>query len=142
MEMDTHAVEDPVSVAKVEPLHGHEHPTLDVALLEHELLVADDGFEVRVEELEDEVQVRLVAKHVQELWADASSAVFPLGVTRGVTCLDYVGMAQLAEELHFADRRHVEAVLELADLDLRACGCVSVYLNPSPCRTRRRAVPF
>jgi hypothetical protein len=76
----THAVEDPVPVAKVEPFHGHEHPTLDVALLEHEVLVADDGFEVRVEELEDEVQVRLVAEHVQELWADVSSAVFLLGV--------------------------------------------------------------
>jgi hypothetical protein len=36
-------------------------------------------FEVRVEELEDEVQVRLVAEHVQELWADVSSAVFLLG---------------------------------------------------------------
>jgi hypothetical protein len=48
--------------------------------LEHEVLVADDGFEVRVEELEDEVQVRLVAEHVQELWADVSSAVFLLGV--------------------------------------------------------------
>jgi hypothetical protein len=36
-------------------------------------------------------------------------------------------MAQLAEELDFADGRHVEAVLELADLDLqRACTVVSL----------------
>lgn len=35
-------------------------------------------------------------------------------------------MAQLAEKLDFADGRHVEAVLELADLDLRACTVVSL----------------
>lgn len=67
-------------MAKVETFHGHEHPTLDVALLEHEVLVADDGFEVRVEEFEDEVQVRLVAEHVQEL-RGVSSSVSLLSLT-------------------------------------------------------------
>lgn len=41
---------------------------------------------------------------------------------RGGAHLDHVGMAQFAEELDLADGRHVEAVLELADLDLRAPG--------------------
>lgn len=56
----THAVQDPVAVAVLEALHGHEHPALDVRRLKRERVVLDDGLEVRVEELEHEVQVRLV----------------------------------------------------------------------------------
>lgn len=68
-----HAMEDPVLVAKVEALDGHEHPRLDVCALEQEGLVADDGLEVRVEELEDEVEVGLDGEDVEELGARVRS---------------------------------------------------------------------
>lgn len=44
-------MKDPVAVTELESLHGHQHPTLDVGRLEHEVLVLDDRLEVRVQEL-------------------------------------------------------------------------------------------
>lgn len=53
-------MQDPVTVAEFQSFHSHEHPTLDVCALKYERLVLDDGFEVGVEKLEDQVQVGLV----------------------------------------------------------------------------------
>lgn len=50
-------MQDPIAVAVLQSLHGHEHPALDVGGLERERLVLDDGLEVGIEELKHEVQV-------------------------------------------------------------------------------------
>lgn len=75
-------------MAEFEPLDRHEHPALDVGSLEEQCLVLDNRLEVSVEELEHEVEVGLVAEHVDqlygrrpasELWASSAGANTRLG---------------------------------------------------------------
>lgn len=56
-----------VTVDVFQPAERHGHPRLDVGRLEDERLVPDHGFEVGVEELEDQVDVLLDAEDVEEL---------------------------------------------------------------------------
>lgn len=44
-------------MTEFQPLETHQHPTLDITLLEYQTLVSYDGFQVGLEEFEDEVQV-------------------------------------------------------------------------------------
>lgn len=58
-ERHTHSVEDEISVAKLQTAERHGHPALDVRGEKDERAVLDDHLEIRVEELEHEVQIRL-----------------------------------------------------------------------------------
>ncbi len=60
-------MQHPMPVDVLKPAQRHGHPRLDVCDLEDERLVADNGLEVRVQELEDEVDVLLDGEDVEEL---------------------------------------------------------------------------
>lgn len=60
-------MQHPMPVDVLEAAQAHGHPRLDVGDLEDERLVPDHGFEVGVEELEDEVDVLLDGEDVEEL---------------------------------------------------------------------------
>jgi hypothetical protein len=68
-------MQNSISVDILQPAERHCHPRLDVGRLEHEALVADDGLEVRVEELEHEVDVLLDGEDVEELRVCVSRVV-------------------------------------------------------------------
>jgi hypothetical protein len=63
-------MEDEISVTEFETAECHRHPTLDVRGEKDERTVLDDHLEVGVEELENEVQIRLRREHVQKLQED------------------------------------------------------------------------
>ena len=50
-------MQNPVLMAEVKTFHGHEHPALDIGRLKDKVLVLDDCFEIRVQVLEDQVEV-------------------------------------------------------------------------------------
>ena len=50
-------MQDPVLMTEIQTFHGHEHPALDVSRLKDKVLVLDDCFEIRVQVLEDQVEV-------------------------------------------------------------------------------------
>jgi hypothetical protein len=60
-------MKDEVSMAEFQTAERHGHPALDVCGEKDERTVFDDHLEVGVEELEDEVQIRLRGEDVQEL---------------------------------------------------------------------------
>lgn len=64
-------MQDTITVDVLEPAQRHGRPALNVRRLEDEALVADDGLEVRVEELEHEVDVLLDREDVEELMSAA-----------------------------------------------------------------------
>lgn len=55
----THSMEDEISVAEFQPAECHGHPALDVRREKDNRTFLDDHLEIRVEELENEVQIRL-----------------------------------------------------------------------------------
>jgi hypothetical protein len=63
-------VEDEISVTEFETAECHGHPALGVRGEKDQRTVLDDHLEVGVEELEDEVQIRLRREHVQKLRED------------------------------------------------------------------------
>jgi hypothetical protein len=54
-------------MAEFQTAHRHEHPALDVARLEDEASVLDDGFQVRVKKLEDQVEVGFRREDIEQL---------------------------------------------------------------------------
>jgi hypothetical protein len=60
-------VQDAIAVDVLETTEGHGRPALDVCRLEHEAFVANYGLEVRVEELEHEVDVLLGREDIEKL---------------------------------------------------------------------------
>lgn len=64
---NTYTMQDPVSVNVLESTERHGCPRLDVGGLEDEALVANDGLEVGVEELEHEVDILLDREDVEQL---------------------------------------------------------------------------
>ena len=52
-------MEDKIPVAEFQTAKRHGHPALDVRGEKDERAFLDDHFEIGVEELEDEVQIRL-----------------------------------------------------------------------------------
>lgn len=91
-------MENPITVTEFESFEHHSDPAFNILGLKDESTITNDGFEVRIEEFEDEVEVRLVGEDVEER--------------------NDIGVREFAEEFHFADRGHVETVFELADFDL------------------------
>jgi hypothetical protein len=55
----THSVEDKIPVAKFQTAKRHGHPALDICGEKDERTLLDDHLEIGVEELKDEVQIRL-----------------------------------------------------------------------------------
>lgn len=60
-------MEDEIPVTEFQTTERHGHPAFDVRREKDERTVLDDHLEVGVEELEDEVQIRLRREHIQEL---------------------------------------------------------------------------
>lgn len=113
----------PVPVNKVEPADRHGHPTLDVGRQKDEGLVTDDVLQVGRQELEHEVEVALVGEDRQELARRGRQAASEHARKRPSLRaprphLDHVVVPELAKKLDLPDGRHVEPVLELANLDL------------------------
>jgi hypothetical protein len=52
-------MEDEISMTEFETPERHGHPALDIRWQKYERTVLDDHLEVGVEELEDEIQIRL-----------------------------------------------------------------------------------
>lgn len=61
---------DPIPMTELEAFECHCHPRFDVGRLEDQGSVFDHGFEIGVEILQHEVEVRLVREHVQKLHKD------------------------------------------------------------------------
>lgn len=60
-------MQNPIEVTEVEAFEGHEHPALDVGRLKDQVSVLDDSFQIGVEVLEDEIEVRFGREDVEEL---------------------------------------------------------------------------
>ena len=56
---DTHSMENKVPMTEFQTAKRHGHPALDVSWEKYERTVLDDHFEIGIEELKDEVQIRL-----------------------------------------------------------------------------------
>lgn len=54
-----YAMQDPASMTKLETAEGHSHPALDVGRQEYKRSVLDDHLQVRVQELQHEIEIRL-----------------------------------------------------------------------------------
>ena len=54
-------------MTELKPAECHGHPALDVRWQEDERAVLDDEFQIRIEELEDEIEIFLGREDVQEL---------------------------------------------------------------------------
>ena len=62
-----HPVQDEVTVAELKTAEGHSHPAFDIRGQEDERAVLNDEFQIRIEELEDEIEIFLGREDVQEL---------------------------------------------------------------------------
>ena len=56
---DTHSMENKVPMTEFQTAKRHGHPALDISGEKYERTVLDDHFEIGIEELKDEVQIRL-----------------------------------------------------------------------------------
>lgn len=111
----THPVENEIPVAELQSTKGHRHPCLDVCGQKDERAILDDDFEVGVQELEDEIEVRFRGEYVHEL-VDVNKGNMQ-GERMGVY-LDDVLVVEFTKIHDFANGRHVEAIFELPDLYL------------------------
>lgn len=55
----TYTMEDEISVAEFEPTKGHSDPTLDVRRQKKRRTPFDNHFEIRVQEFEHQIEIRL-----------------------------------------------------------------------------------
>lgn len=60
-------MQDKVPVTVFQPTEHHNEPALDVSRLEYNAFLFDDHFQIAVEELQNEVDILLVGKDVDEL---------------------------------------------------------------------------
>jgi len=60
-------MENPIPMTKLESAKCHRHPAFDVRWEEHKRTVFDDHFQVRVEELEDEIEICFRREDIDEL---------------------------------------------------------------------------
>ena len=78
-----------IPVAIFEPTKSHSHPALYVGGKKNEATVFDDKLEVRVEELEDEVQIFLGRENIKKLVKAGSAHSHPLVQSNQYTSMTF-----------------------------------------------------
>jgi hypothetical protein len=112
---NTHPMQNAVSVAELQSPKRHRKPALDISRKENDGAVLDGELEVCVQEFKDQVQVRLRRKHIKQL--TSSRLLHVINKQFEVTHHNHILVLQLPQIFDLANRRHIQPVFELANLD-------------------------
>lgn len=94
-------MQNPVPMTPLQSSQRHDHPTFHIRRSKQQRSIFDDGFEVGVEEFEDEVEVLAVGKRVQELPEKISAQCRAYEQwTHG----DHIRMLEFPQEFNFSNR--------------------------------------
>lgn len=102
-------------MAKFEATKCHGHPAFDVCRQKDESPVFDDPFQIRIEELQHEIEVCFRGEDVQKL--QGSLSVEHLKSWRGRAYFNYILVLQLPQIFDFTYCGHIQSIFELPNLD-------------------------